>query len=71
MAFSQMKIIKPKYRSRLTDRHLTDCLKLAVSSYEPDFRGLTDSIQSQPSHWVSNIISAVLPSSGIKKSDVA
>ncbi len=52
MAFSQMKIIKSKYRSRLTDRHLTDCLKLAVSSYEPDFRGLTDSIQSQPSHWL-------------------
>ncbi|KAG2459918.1 GTD2B protein, partial [Polypterus senegalus] len=50
MAFSQMKIIKSKYRSHLTDRHLTDCLKLALSSYEPDFRGLTESIQSQPSH---------------------
>ena len=24
MAFSQMKIIKSKYRSRLTDKHLTD-----------------------------------------------
>ena len=50
MAFSQMKIIKSKYRSRLTDRHLTDCLRLAVCSYEPDFKALTDSIQSQPSH---------------------
>ncbi len=50
MAFSQMKIIKSKYRSRLTDRHLTDCLRLAVSSYEPNYRELTDSIQSQPSH---------------------
>ena len=37
MAFSQMKIIKSKYRSRLTDRHLTDCLRLAVSSYETVF----------------------------------
>jgi hypothetical protein len=50
MAFSQMKIIKSKYRKRLTDRHLTDCLRLAVCSYEPDFKALTDSIQSQPSH---------------------
>ncbi|KAK1887300.1 General transcription factor II-I repeat domain containing protein 2 [Dissostichus eleginoides] len=48
MAFSQMKIIKSKYRSRLTDRHLTDCLRLAV--YEPDYKALTDSVQSQPSH---------------------
>ena len=50
MAFSQMKIIKSKYRSRLTDKHLTDCLRLAVSSYEPNYKALTDSIQSQPSH---------------------
>ncbi|KAK1886934.1 Protein FAM200A [Dissostichus eleginoides] len=48
MAFSQMKIIKSKYRSRLTDRHLTDCLRLAVCSYEPDYKALTDSVQ--PSH---------------------
>lgn len=32
MAFSQMKIIKSKYRSCLTDRHFTDCLRLAVMS---------------------------------------
>lgn len=50
MAFSQMKIIKSKYRSCLTDRHLTDCLRLAVCSYEPNYKALTDSIQSQPSH---------------------
>lgn len=50
MAFSQMKIIKSKYRSRLTDRHLTDCLRLAVCSYEPNYKKLTDSIQSQASH---------------------
>ncbi|KAK7925082.1 hypothetical protein WMY93_007392 [Mugilogobius chulae] len=29
MAFSQMKIIKSKYRNSLTDAHLTDCLRLA------------------------------------------
>uniref|UniRef100_A0A3Q3FKS5 DUF4371 domain-containing protein n=1 Tax=Labrus bergylta TaxID=56723 RepID=A0A3Q3FKS5_9LABR len=50
MAFSQMKIIKTKYTSCLTDRHLTDCLRLAVCSYEPNYKAITDSIQSQPSH---------------------
>ena len=50
MAFSQMKIIKSKYRSCLTDAHLTDCLRLAVCSYEPNYKELADSIQSQPSH---------------------
>ncbi len=51
IAFSQMKIINLKYRSCLTDRHLIDCLRLAVSSYEPKYRKLTDSIRSQPTHW--------------------
>ena len=46
MAFSQMKIIKSKYRSRLTDKHLTDCLTLIVSSYGPNYKAFTDSIQS-------------------------
>ncbi|KAK0133521.1 General transcription factor II-I repeat domain-containing protein 2B [Merluccius polli] len=50
MAFSQMKIIKSKYRSCLTDVHLTDCLRLAVCSYEPNYKELADNIQSQPSH---------------------
>ncbi len=50
MAFSQMKIIKSKHRSRLTDRHLTDCLRLAVCAYEPNYKALTDHVQSQPSH---------------------
>ena len=50
MSFSQMKIIKSKYRSRLTDRHLTDCLRLAVCSYEPKIKELTNRVQSQPSH---------------------
>uniref|UniRef100_A0A8C1NJA8 Uncharacterized protein n=1 Tax=Cyprinus carpio TaxID=7962 RepID=A0A8C1NJA8_CYPCA len=46
MAFSQMKIIKSKNRSCLTNRHLTDCVRLAVSNYEPDYRALADSVQS-------------------------
>uniref|UniRef100_A0A8C8SXX4 Uncharacterized protein n=1 Tax=Pelusios castaneus TaxID=367368 RepID=A0A8C8SXX4_9SAUR len=50
VAFSQMKIIKSKYRTRLTDAHLMDCMRLAISNYDPDFKALSDSVQSQMSH---------------------
>lgn len=50
MAFSQMKIIKSKYRTRMTDAHLTDCLRLAITNYQPDFKRLADNVQSQQSH---------------------
>lgn len=50
MAFSQMKIIKSKYRNCLTDIHLTDCLRLAVSNYKPNYKALSEELQSQPSH---------------------
>jgi len=50
MAFSQIKIIKSKYRSCLTDKHLTDCLRQAVSSFEPNYKALTDSISISHSH---------------------
>jgi len=35
-----------------TSHHTSDCLRLAVCSYEPNYKALTDSIQSQPSHWL-------------------
>lgn len=44
-AFSLMKIIKSKYRSTMTDHHLEACLRLATSSYCPDYATLADSIQ--------------------------
>lgn len=50
MVFLQKKIIKSKYRSPITDRHLTDCLRLAVCSYEPNYKALTDGVQSRPLH---------------------
>lgn len=31
---------KSKYRSRLTDRYLTDCIGLAVCTYEPNYMAL-------------------------------
>ncbi|XP_060762621.1 general transcription factor II-I repeat domain-containing protein 2A-like [Neoarius graeffei] len=48
-AFSHMKIIKSKYRSTLTDDHLEACLRLAISSYIPDYASLVDSIQCKSS----------------------
>ena len=49
-AFSHMKIIKSKYRTTLTDDHLAACLRLALSSYRPDYEKLADSSQCQKSH---------------------
>ena len=48
-AFSYMKIIKSKYRSTMTDEHLEVCLRLAISSYCPDYASLADSIQCKSS----------------------
>lgn len=48
-AFSHMKIIKSKYRSTMTDDHLEACLRLATSSYCPDYAALADSIQCKSS----------------------
>ncbi|KAK7158529.1 hypothetical protein R3I94_004989 [Phoxinus phoxinus] len=49
-AFSHMKIIKSKYRSTMTDDNLLACLRLATSSYCPDYETLAASSQCQRSH---------------------
>lgn len=49
-AFSDMKIIKSKCRSTMTDHHLAACLRLATSSYTPDYEKLASSSQCQVSH---------------------
>ena len=38
MTFSQMKIINSRYCSRLTNAHLIDYTRLAISNYDPDFK---------------------------------
>uniref|UniRef100_A0A8D8QSN0 General transcription factor II-I repeat domain-containing protein 2B n=4 Tax=Cacopsylla melanoneura TaxID=428564 RepID=A0A8D8QSN0_9HEMI len=43
--FSTMKIVKSKYRSRLTDCNLNDCIRTALSKYVPDFQKLAKDIQ--------------------------
>jgi hypothetical protein len=48
-AFSKMKIIKSRFRSRLTDEHLKYCLHLCLSNYEPSFSNLSLDMQCHAS----------------------
>ena len=48
--FSSMKFTKNKYRSRLTDGHIEDCLRLSTSVIRPDIHGLIRKKQFQVSH---------------------
>jgi len=48
--FSNMKYLKSKYRSRLTDTHLDNCLRTGTSNYIPDFNKLVEDLQCQVSH---------------------
>lgn len=47
--FSTMNAIKTKHRSRLTDEHLTSCLRIAVSSYTVQHEKLVENMQCQTS----------------------
>lgn len=47
--FSTMNAIKTKNRSRLTDAHLTSCLRIAVTSYTPQYDKLVENMQCQTS----------------------
>ena len=49
-AFSHMRLIKSKQRSTMTDDHLDVCLRVAVSTYTPNYKKLTDNLQCQSSH---------------------
>uniref|UniRef100_A0A1A8V9L8 SPIN-DOC-like zinc-finger domain-containing protein n=2 Tax=Nothobranchius TaxID=28779 RepID=A0A1A8V9L8_NOTFU len=49
-AFSDMNFIKSKHRTRLTDAHLHNSVRVAVSSYTPDYSKLVNSMQCQVSH---------------------
>ena len=48
--FSQMKHLKSPMRSRLTDEHLHQCLRLAVTRMQPDIQLLTSQMQAHSSH---------------------
>lgn len=47
--FSTMNAIKTKLRSRLTDAHLTSCLRIAGSSYTAQYDKLVENMQCQTS----------------------
>jgi len=50
-AFSQLKVIKTKYRSMLTNEHVKNCLILGCTEdYQPDFKKLSENVDSQVSH---------------------
>jgi hypothetical protein len=48
-AFSHMKIIKSRYRRRLTDERLKYCLHLCLRNYEPSFSKLLQDMQCHAS----------------------
>lgn len=45
--FSTMNSVKTKFRNKITDAHLLDCIRIAVTSYEVDHKKLTDGLQCQ------------------------
>ncbi|XP_076388965.1 general transcription factor II-I repeat domain-containing protein 2A-like [Megachile rotundata] len=49
-AFSKMNIIKNKYRNRITDNHLRDCMLVANTTYEPNFTKLSQDGKAHFSH---------------------
>lgn len=50
-SFSSMKVIKNKYRNRLTDEHLDNCIRMAATTYSPNFKKiLNDQKEFHSSH---------------------
>lgn len=48
--FSTMNLLKSKFRSRITNEHLNDCMNLAITSYVPEYKKLAEDMQCQVSH---------------------
>jgi hypothetical protein len=49
-AFSDMNMIKCKFRTRLTDEHLNECIRVNLSAYTPAYTSLVESMQCQSAH---------------------
>uniref|UniRef100_A0A803K5K3 General transcription factor II-I repeat domain-containing protein 2A-like n=2 Tax=Xenopus tropicalis TaxID=8364 RepID=A0A803K5K3_XENTR len=49
-SFSHLKNIKTNLRSRLTDGSLNACMKLNLTTYQPDFKAISRTMQHQRSH---------------------
>uniref|UniRef100_A0A3P9HLT4 SPIN-DOC-like zinc-finger domain-containing protein n=1 Tax=Oryzias latipes TaxID=8090 RepID=A0A3P9HLT4_ORYLA len=49
-SFSHLKNIKTNVRSRLTDGSLNACMKLNLTSYQPDYKSISKTMEHQKSH---------------------
>ncbi|CAM4608579.1 unnamed protein product [Leuciscus chuanchicus] len=49
-SFSHLNNIKNNLRSRLTDESLNACMKLHLTSYDPNYKALSKNMQQQKSH---------------------
>lgn len=49
-SFSHLKNIKTNLRSRLTDGSLNACMKLNLTTYQPDYKAISKTMQLQKSH---------------------
>ncbi|XP_068101524.1 protein FAM200C-like [Hyperolius riggenbachi] len=49
-SFSHLKHIKSNLRSRLTDGSLNACMKLCLTTYQPDYKAISKTMQLQKSH---------------------
>ncbi|XP_039618299.1 protein ZBED8-like [Polypterus senegalus] len=49
-SFSHLKNIKTNLRSRLTDGSLSACMKLNLTTYQPDYKAISKTMQHQKSH---------------------
>jgi hypothetical protein len=45
--FSTVKMLKSKYRSSLTDKHLNDCMRVSITKYTPNYNKLAEEMQHQ------------------------
>jgi hypothetical protein len=52
LGFSAMKILKWKYRSSLSNKHLNDCITVAVNKYTPNYNKVAEELQCQVSRWI-------------------
>ncbi|GFQ74704.1 uncharacterized protein TNCT_143011 [Trichonephila clavata] len=48
--FSNMKYLKSKYRTKLNDLHLDNCLRTGNSKYIPNYKKLAENMDTQVSH---------------------
>jgi hypothetical protein len=47
-----MKLIKSKFRTRMTNDHLHHCLRISVTNFPTDINLLTAKLQPQASHQI-------------------